>query len=612
MLTEIIQKLLEGTFSIACDVIGSSITKLYSTENERLGQEHQQPGIIEYNPPSPKLYRQALFAAVEHHLKITKLWASQVGFADLNTVKALNNIHIELDTFLVPMRLQVDISERHDRKSLTDVLNHSQGHVVVLGSPGAGKTTSMKKLASRYFNGTTAVINQTFPILLLLRDPANYNREKPIQEFLQALFPMQLGWHPTGNVALEQKEIKETELLLNYVDELRPVLILEGLDEIPDPADRDKIIAEFRQLALRFTKAKMVLTCRSGEFKQYVYNTSVFEISPLTRAQVREFAFKWLSSASAASKFCTAAFASPYPDTTMRPLIVAHLCAIYERIGTIPEKPKTVYKKVVYLLLEEWDQQRSIERRSRYAHFEVDRKLEFLSSIAFRLTAIYGRAIFSRRDISRAYNEVARSFKLPLTDVELVTTEIESHTGLLVQSGADSFEFSHKSIQEYLTAEYLVRSPSFDAFKAHNERLPTEFAIATTIASDSTRYLATFVLGYLVNEKPTRTFFTKYLTRLTQESVDLYTSQDATLAVLIMNALSASASDLKRIAFDCFGASAPRWVSEYYNTEKAEKDFIKFTGKKSHPMYRLPEVFYIHESEAEVLGFKFEPGPPPQ
>ncbi len=38
---------------------------------------------------------------------------------------------------------------------------------------------------------------------------------------------------------------------------------------------------------------------------------------------------------------------SPFADTAIRPLTIAHLCAIFERAGRIPDKPKTFYRKIV-------------------------------------------------------------------------------------------------------------------------------------------------------------------------------------------------------------------------------------------------------------------------
>ena len=66
---------------------------------------------------------------------------------------------------------------------------------------------------------------------------------------------------------------------------------------------------------------------------------------------------------------------SPFADTSIKPLNLAHLCAIYNRIGNVPEQPKTIYRKVVNLLIEEWDEQRLIIRKTAFEGFSIVPKI---------------------------------------------------------------------------------------------------------------------------------------------------------------------------------------------------------------------------------------------
>jgi len=184
----------------------------------------------------------------------------------------------------------------------------------------------------------------------------------------------------------------------------------------------------------------------------------------------------------------------------MKPLLLSHLCAIYERIGSIPEIPKIVYRNSVMLLIEERDQQRMIRRYSRYAAFEPDRKFEFLCCLAYFLTTEVNATVFTRGELSVGYYNICGSFGLDKSSCNSVIVEIESHTGLFVQSGFDKFEFAHKSIQEFLTAEYIVKLPSFPD-KARFNQLGAEMAIAVALSSNATLYL-----DEMVRTKITGTF----------------------------------------------------------------------------------------------------------
>ncbi|MEZ4676746.1 MAG: hypothetical protein R2932_21225 [Caldilineaceae bacterium] len=174
---------------------------------------------------------------------------------------------------------------------------------------------------------------------------------------------------------------------------------------------------------------------------------------------------------------------SPFSDTTIRPLTLAHLCAIYERIGKIPDRPKTVYRKIIDLLLDEWDEQRSVRRISRYANFESDRKFEFLCNLAYELTTTFSKTLFSDKDLLQIYRQIYDNYDLLVNEAQKVVDELESHNGLFVQTGYNLYEFAHKSLQEFLTAEYIVKLPIIPEQSRTLVKLPNELAIAVTISS---------------------------------------------------------------------------------------------------------------------------------
>lgn len=107
----------------------------------------------------------------------------------------------------------------------------------------------------------------------------------------------------------------------------------------------------------------MIITSRSGEFQYSLNNTFEYEIKSLNNYQIESFIKKWLNNKKMASDMIKQLAKSPYSDTAIRPLTLAHLCAIYERNLKIPNKPKTLYRKIVNLLLEDWDLQRNVFSR---------------------------------------------------------------------------------------------------------------------------------------------------------------------------------------------------------------------------------------------------------
>jgi hypothetical protein len=103
--------------------------------------------------------------------------------------------------------------------------------------------------------------------------------------------------------------------------------------------------------------------------------------------------------------------------------------------------------------------------------------------------------------------------------------EIESHSGILVQSGFDRFEFSHKSLQEYLTGKYifsLSNIPDPEILKS----LPNELAIAISLSGSPNTYF-----NYFLQKRNAfkREFWDVFLARLIDEHPDF--SEDPSVIV---------------------------------------------------------------------------------
>jgi len=476
------------------------------------------------------------YTALSQHVNSIKDWSQHIGFNDLRGKKNVNDIYIELDTYLTPLRSHLDSIEKSQTKPLTNAIYSSRSHSIILGQPGAGKTTSMKKLCSSFFNSTNDFSQlYSIPILIRLREiKANQSRKQVLFNELSEIISIKFKLK-------NQKDSSNQSLsnfaLLSFINELKPLVILDGFDEIASNELQKVIVEELRLLSRSLTTAKVVLTCRSGEFNYSIDGAEVFEIAPLNENQIASFANKWIENVSDAKKFLNDVRNSPFSDTAIKPLSLAHLCAIYERIGKIPDRPKTVYRKIVSLLLEEWDEQRSVKRQSLYAKFEADRKFEFLSHLAYYFTTNTRSTVFGKEQFALAYRSICKNFNLEPDQESLVVAELESHTGLFIQTGYEKYEFVHKSLQEFLAGEYIVKLPSVPKDSRVLESLANELAIAISISSNPSIYFTELVINRLGVAKLPNSFYDAFVNRLIIEKPDFYEYDELIFAMHLLLSL---------------------------------------------------------------------------
>ena len=304
---------------------------------------------------------------------------------------------------------------------------------------------------------------------------------------------------------------------------------------------------------------------------------------------------------------------------------MAHLCAIYERIGSIPDKPRTIYRKMINLLVEEWDQQRSANRVSRYAGFEVDRKYDFLCHLAYLLTIYKQTTVFSKSDLLDIYKLIYKNYNLLSDESQQVVSELESHTGLLLQSGNDSFEFVHKSFQEYLTAEFLVRLPSLPSSVGILTKLPNELAISVTISSMPSEFFSKLIFGSLQKIGVMQNFIKIFISRLILEKPDFSTNTQVILSLLLLYSLYIESSLYKKGAYTYFDTkmiadleniitttlqeSSKRLFEESYFVEytcelENGESIYHMTAMKGIGNPNLPTSLYVRESLLNSLTAK--------
>lgn len=441
-----------------------------------------------------------------NQLSATESWAASISLLDLLHDKELKDSFVELSLDVGLTRHGPDKNARRVA-GLTDVYE-SIGHVAILGRPGAGKTTSLQRIAAMILEDWHAG-KRGVPILVRLRDL----REKSTL-FNHILGTLGIHLRVPPRVPVDLRRAWEQRAAIAYLTSVSAQLLVDGLDEV-QLSLRTEVERQLRDLALAPGDHRLYLTCRTADFHVSLAGVQSYTIRPLTAQQVKDFARRWLGDK--AEAFLAAVKENPYTGTEVVPLTLAHLCAIYEREGELPPRPIEVYEKIVSLLIDQWDRQRNIHRTSKYATFVQRKKERFLQAIAFELAMNDRKGAFREDELEAIYRDIAPAFGLPADEMDAVIEEVESHTGLIHQTGFNTYDFVHLVIHEYLAAMHAHRLA--EPTKALIPKYPNEMALVVAYASDPEAYLEkTFqeALNF-IEHRVSIDFLIPFLARVSQE-----------------------------------------------------------------------------------------------
>lgn len=433
-------------------------------------------------------------SGIEQHLREALTWSSRVQFYGMSQAEETETATIALKLQAEPRRFR-SVSATAQPRDENDLLGDSRSYLL-LGDPGAGKTTTIKRLVRTILLEPATSIGDDFqiPIVIRLREldsplvPALAiavgipfeGRGRIEKDGLRTIQRMEY-W--CENIPLEQ-------VVIEFLNSTQAVLFLDGLDEVPGNL-RKEVHRELERLALSGGRSKVIASCRTGDYTNLVEGFDLVEICPLTPEQITQIAEAWVRDP---AEFEAHLSRVPYRDLADRPLFLTQLLFLFNRYGYLPEQPCQVYRKVIALLLHEWDAERNIVRSSKYAGFDADRKAAFLAALSHYLTYQSKQKIFTARHLEDAYLDVRDRFGLPEGEARDVVAEIETHTGILVAVTPSSFEFSHLSLQEYLCAEYLIREPFSEHLSQYMLEYSAPVAVAVSLSSNPSAWLAGIVL----------------------------------------------------------------------------------------------------------------------
>jgi len=416
---------------------------------------------------------------------------------------------ITLDAIYVDMEAEVAGSVESGRagaRPSTPILRAVIGapRLVVLGDPGSGKTTLVNFLTlclagERLYPGLGFLdrlhVHPTSDHHTPLAWP--HGNLLPVRvtlrEFAQDLPPRaergtadMLWGHIQGELAAHglAKYVPHLERALR---EGKCLVMLDGLDEVPEKTHRALVRGAVQAFADSYGKCRFIVTCRELSYANAGWKLSDFlsvTLSPLTSTQIEVFIVAWydaltrlgyITPRQAKSKTLQLQnAAADLVDLAENPMLLTVMAVVHAFHGELPRERARLLEECATLLLWRWQKGKYAESIFETLGAREERLYNGLCEVAYRAHQLQGDGEKGRANIpeTEVMGVLKRYMDHSWEKAEIFCKYVEERAGLLVgrghgKDGERTFAFPHRSFQEFLAGCHLASSPGF-------ERIATE------------------------------------------------------------------------------------------------------------------------------------------
>ncbi|MFD5137799.1 NACHT domain-containing protein [Streptomyces sp. NPDC058378] len=356
-----------------------------------------------------------------------------------------------------------------------DALLADRPRVLLRGDAGAGKTTLLWWLAAhaaaRTLGDALDPLNGLIPFVIPLRTLRARGSTFPGPAQLSGAAGLVIDEAPDGWAG-------------RVLEAGRALLLVDGLDEVP-PEDREQAHTWLSQLLRRYPETRCVATVRPLAVEPDWLRSEGFEelrLLPMRDADIQSFVTSWHRAARLVEededrerlgeleRDLARQFSQ---NSTLRhlartPLLCAVICALHRlREGFLPETRWKLYRSALEMLLGHRDRRRRIERPEG-VDMDVEEHTQLLQRIAVWLVR-EGQSEFTRKQALRQLDRA-----LPGMDrvnaqgpADRILTHLLNRSGLLQEHTDDTYQFAHRTFQDFLAAKELIEDDHLKELLRH-------------------------------------------------------------------------------------------------------------------------------------------------
>ena len=334
--------------------------------------------------------------------------------------------------------------------------------IVILGDPGSGKTTHLKRVLLWCLQGGLAGLgldDRTIPVFLPLRELSDLSRG--LDAFIESQLDLPHLETPAG---FGKRLLKRGRLLF----------LFDGLDEVADPDHRARVSQWIDEALTIHKTCRFVVTCRFAGYTDDARLDEAFlemHIRPLTADQADAFIRNWyriVETGISTDPDQAAIVAAERADDlierlgqpefrarrvfelTRNPLLLTNICLVHRDRGNLPHTRAQLYEECTDVLLELWRGQSGIGTR-----LTAKAGRRALQPAALWLHEEEGRTRASGAKLAQVIEPALKAVGWPHGDAKAFLKVVRDESGLLTGWGGDQYGFMHLGFQEYLAAREI-------------------------------------------------------------------------------------------------------------------------------------------------------------